>query len=172
MVYRKLPQRIAPGRSQVVLAAIMECRRAARSAAVGVLRDSAVDHALSGLVRAIDALAVYLTRLRREGDPIDVDMGDALRARERDNRPPVIQEPGLLLGELRACRIVMNGACADVAPLGATYEALQIVLAAIDALAMLLTGNRDYFHAPGSGATAGEAEREARKRAREQGEAI
>ena len=172
MVYRKLPQRLAPGRAQIVLAAIMACRRAARSAAVGVPRDSSVDHALSGLVRAIDALAVYLTRLRREGDPMDVDMGDVLRERERDNRPSVVQEPGLLLGDLRACRIALNGACADVAPLGATYEALQIVLAAIDALAMLLTGTRDYFHVPGSGATAGEAEREARKRAREQGESI
>jgi len=170
MVYRKLPQRLGPERARIVFAAVMDCRRAARQASVDVQPGCPVDHALHALVRAIDTLSVYLTRLRREGDLMDYAMGEELHGPSRGNRPSVIDEPGLLLGDLRTCRNTLNSALADVAPLGATSESMQVVSAAIEALAMLLTGDRDYFHGGGSGATNVETEQEARKLARERGE--
>ena len=101
---------------------------------------------------------------------MDFVMRDELQAPERSNRPNVLEEPGLLLGELRACRNILNSALSEVVVIGATYEAMQIVRASIAALDMLLTGEHGYFSILSSGATAGDREREARKLSRERGE--
>lgn len=170
MVYRKLPQRLPPDQSTKVRAAILECRKSTRLAMVSVGIDTPAEHALASLVKAIDALLVYISRLRNEGWIMDSEMGDLFSRDRWHNRPGVVEEPGLFLADLRACRGVLIEAHCHVAPAGATYEALSIVQAAIDATATLLTGDATYFHGLPSGAGAGMVEREEEKRVREKGE--
>jgi hypothetical protein len=58
-----------------------------------------------------------------------------------------------------------------VKPFGVVYHALSMVVVAIDGLATVLTGQRDYFWAAGGGgATEGQREAEGEKLARERGE--
>ena len=170
MVYRKLPQRLSPSRARIVLAAVMECRRSTRQAATSLPHGCPTAHALHGLMRAIDALRLFLTHLRRQGDTMDIAMRDCPREFTGGNMPNVTEAPGLLLGDLRSCRMLLIASLTEVAVMGATYEAIEMVLASMAALALLLTGDRDYFSGTGSGATTGDMEREARKRARERGE--
>ena len=68
-------------------------------------------------------------------------------------RPDTIDNPGPLLAIMRTCRKAMISASTAVKPTGATYLSLGAAVAAIDALAALLTGRQDYFWAVGGGAT-------------------
>jgi hypothetical protein len=53
---------------------------------------------------------------------------------------------------------------------GAVYQRVSAVIEAIDALAAVLTGHRDYFHGPGTSATEGQLRTADDKAARERGE--
>jgi hypothetical protein len=68
-------------------------------------------------------------------------------------RPDTIDNPGPLLAIMRTCRKAMISASTAVKPTGTTYLGLGAAVAAIDALAKLLTGRQDYFWAVGGGAT-------------------
>ena len=78
-------------------------------------------------------------------------------------RPDRIANPGPLLGSLRACRETVTRAMADVKPFGTIYYGLGMVVAAIDALALLLTRQPHYFSLPGSTMPQGQAKSEAEK---------
>ena len=85
-------------------------------------------------------------------------------------RRDTIANPGPLLATMRASREALCRASADVKPFGAVYHGLSMVISAIDALAVLLTGERDYFAIMGTGAPDGEKQSGADKLARERGE--
>jgi hypothetical protein len=80
------------------------------------------------------------------------------------NRPDRLDNPGPLLGRLRSIREELIKALTAVKPFGAIYHGLSMVIAAIDALAVLLTGERDYFTGLGSTASKGQQAAEATKR--------
>ncbi|WP_442753849.1 hypothetical protein ACNHKD_12695 [Methylocystis sp. JAN1] len=170
MPYRKRPQRLQPTAARGVFDAVLACRRQVLIASTEVPRFGPVDRSLAMIVAAIDALCVYLRCLDSELWEMDSEFGEAVCAPERSNRPDVIESPWLLLGDLRTCRDELLRALPTVAAQGATAQALAMVLAAISATATLLTGNRDYFHEAGAGATAGEVGYHMRKLARESGE--
>lgn len=86
-------------------------------------------------------------------------------------RPDRIANPGPLLSSLRTCRDAVTRSCSEVKPFGTIYHGLGMVVAAIDALALLLTHQRYYFAASGSVMTEGEKEANAQKHALEKGEA-
>jgi hypothetical protein len=86
-------------------------------------------------------------------------------------QPDKINNPGQLLSTLRTCREAMTRASADVKPFGTIYHGLAMVIGAIDALAVFLTHQRDYFAASGSTMPDGEGEIDAQKFAREKGKA-
>jgi hypothetical protein len=67
--------------------------------------------------------------------------------------PDRIGDPGPLLAIMRTCRQAMIRASSTVKPMGTTYHGLSMVVAAIDALATLMTARRDYFWTTGAGAT-------------------
>ena len=46
---------------------------------------------------------------------------------------------------------------------GAVYHGVSAVIEAIDGLAVVLTGHRDYFHGPGTNATEGQLRQPMRK---------
>lgn len=52
---------------------------------------------------------------------------------------------------------------------GAVYQGASAVIEAIDGLAVVLTGHRDYFHGPGTSATKGQLTAADEKAARERG---
>jgi hypothetical protein len=60
--------------------------------------------------------------------------------------PDKIDNPGPLLGVMRACREAMLAEANRVKPMGTFYHGIHMVVAAIDALASLLNLRRtDYF---------------------------
>jgi hypothetical protein len=67
--------------------------------------------------------------------------------------PDRVGDPGPLLGVMRTCRQAMIRASSTVKPMGATYHGLSMVVAAVDALATLMTGRREYFWTTGGCAT-------------------
>ncbi len=171
MGYRKRPQRLQPWQARAVASAVLACRRQVLIASTEVPRFSPVDQAFHMIVASIDTLCTYLRCLHGgERWEMDTELGPALRAPERSNRPAVIESPWLLLGDLRLCKDELRRALSTVAVNGATAQALQIVSAAITATATLLTGDRDYFSDIGSGAPAGQVKAHACKIARERGE--
>jgi hypothetical protein len=64
--------------------------------------------------------------------------------------PDRISDPGPLLSVMRTCRKAMIEASTRVKPMGTVYHGLNMVVSAIDALATLLIGRRNYFWAQGS----------------------
>ena len=67
-------------------------------------------------------------------------------------------DPAAAIRALRTCRAAMVDICGRVKPMGPVYHGASMVMAAIDAFATLLTGQRYYFSADGS--TASESRRE------------
>ena len=84
-------------------------------------------------------------------------------------RPEGIDNPGPLLAIMRTCRHAMISASTAVRPAGAAYQGLGAAVAAIDALAALLTGRQDYFWAVGGGATEAQRAQMAADQAMESG---
>lgn len=87
----------------------------------------------------------------------------------RTTRSELPRDPASALRALRVCRDAMVEVCKCVTPMGLTYRAASLVIAAIDAMATLLTGDRYYFFPIGSGATAQNAV-DQEKLAKERGE--
>ena len=56
-----------------------------------------------------------------------------------------------LLRALRDCRTAVIEATTRMKPTGALYHSASTVLAAIDGLALMLTGDRSFFHLKGHG---------------------
>ena len=83
--------------------------------------------------------------------------------------PDTIDNPGPLLAIMRTCRQAMISASTAVRPTGTAYQGLGAAVAAIDALAALLTGRQDYFWAIGGGATEAQRKRMAADQAMESG---
>jgi hypothetical protein len=81
-----------------------------------------------------------------------------------------LDNPGPLLGKLRAVREELLKTCSTVKPFGTIYHGLSMVVTAIDSLAVLLTSDKDYFMALGSAAGDGQLEAEAEKLRREKPE--
>jgi hypothetical protein len=84
--------------------------------------------------------------------------------------PEELPSPGPFIGELRKCRDAVTRASATVKPFGAVYQALRLIIVAIDGAAQVITGRRDYFYGQGSSATDGQLQAMARERAWERGE--
>jgi hypothetical protein len=84
-------------------------------------------------------------------------------------RPDRIDNAGPLVAAMRTCRQTMINASMSVKPMGTTYHGLRMVVTALDALAMLLTGRQDYFWATGGGATEGQRRQIAADAAMESG---
>jgi hypothetical protein len=84
-------------------------------------------------------------------------------------RPDTIDNPGPLLAIMRTCRQAMISASTAVRPTGTAYQGLGAAVAAIDALAALLTGRQDYFWAVGGGATEAQRKQMAADQAMETG---
>jgi hypothetical protein len=61
-------------------------------------------------------------------------------------------------------------ASATVKPFGAVYQALHLIIVAIDGAANVITGRRDYFYGQGSSATESQLQAWASERAWERGE--
>jgi hypothetical protein len=83
-------------------------------------------------------------------------------------RPDKLDNPGPLLGVMRTCRKAMTDASATVKPMGTVDSGLHMVIAAIDALATLLIGRKDYFWSglhgsPAEAIAKGEAELKAER---------
>ena len=148
----------------------MSARMLVLQASCGVQRNCPVDHALRGVVGAIDALAVLLRCLDGESRMMDWELSESIRSPERTNRPNALENPYLLLGELRTLREALRSAQNHVAIGGAVYEGIEMVSASIDASATLLTGDRDYYLILGAGTPPAQREAEAQKLARERGE--
>ena len=64
----------------------------------------------------------------------------------RSSRSDALVDRPKLLGALGACRNEVCGAMAKMKASGPLYHSASAVLAAIDALALMLTGQRYYFH--------------------------
>ena len=64
----------------------------------------------------------------------------------------------------------MTRASATVKPFGTAYQALHLIIVAIDGAAQVITGRRDYFYGQGSSATEGQLQGRAWERAWERGE--
>jgi hypothetical protein len=79
-------------------------------------------------------------------------------------------DPAAVVRALRACRDAMISVASRVKIGGAIYAAVGAVLEAIDGLAAALTGEKDYFHGPGTSATKGQLDAAELKVARESGE--
>jgi O-glycosyl hydrolase len=84
--------------------------------------------------------------------------------------PDNLPSPGPFVGELRKCRDAVTRASATVKPFGTVYQALNLIIVAIDGAAQVITGRRDYFYGHGSSATEGQLQARARERAWERGE--
>jgi hypothetical protein len=82
-------------------------------------------------------------------------------------RPDELRSPGPLLAVMRQCRGAMTDAANDVQPMGVIHHALGVVISALDALAMIVTGRQDYFWHLGGGATEGERQRQSADEAQE-----
>jgi len=84
--------------------------------------------------------------------------------------PEELPSPGPFIGELRKCRDAVTRASATVKPFGTVYEALHLIIVAIDGAAHVIIGRQDYFYGKGSSATEGQLQGRARERAWERGE--
>jgi hypothetical protein len=80
------------------------------------------------------------------------------------------RDPSRVLRGLRACRDVMIETSSSVRVGGPVYHAAAMVVAAIDAMAVLLSGQRYYFSAVGGGTTESERQAIAERDAVERGE--
>jgi len=69
----------------------------------------------------------------------------------RSSRSDRLVDRPRLLGALGDCRSAVIEAMTVMRPTGALYHSAATVLAAIDGLALMLTGNRSYFHLRGHG---------------------
>jgi hypothetical protein len=67
-----------------------------------------------------------------------------------DKLPDKLPSPGPFVGELRKCRDAVTRASATVKPFGTVYQALPLIIVAIDGAAQVITGRRDYFYGQGS----------------------
>ncbi|ACK51704.1 hypothetical protein Msil_2785 [Methylocella silvestris BL2] len=88
----------------------------------------------------------------------------------RPYRPEMPDDLAAAVRALRACREAMIGISNRVRMNGPVSQQAHVVLAAIDALAAELTGDREYFWSIGSGATEGQCKAKDEKAARERGE--
>ena len=74
----------------------------------------------------------------------------------RTSRSDTLVDRPALLTALGACRSAVIAEMAKMKPAGPLYYSGSTVVAAIDALALMLTGERDYFalkaHSAGGGA--------------------
>lgn len=170
MVYKRLPQRLPAHQIPPLTDALLEGRRQVLEASAGVPWGSPTDCALRSMVAAIDALAVMLKHLSGELWMMDSELSATLRAPDRRNRPNALENPHMLLGDLRALRSVLRTAQDGVAVGGPIYLALNMIDAAIMGATMLLTGDPTYFHPTGGDTTDGQREAEARKLALERGD--
>ncbi len=84
--------------------------------------------------------------------------------------PDKLPSPGPFVSELRKCREAVTRASATVMPFGVVYQALHLIIVAIDGAAQVITGRRDYFYAQGSSATEGQLQARAREQGWERGE--
>jgi hypothetical protein len=79
-------------------------------------------------------------------------------------------DPAAAVRSLRTCRDAMIRLSIEVKIGNLVYQRALVIIAAIDALAAELTGERDYFHALGAGATKEQLRAMEERAARERGE--
>jgi hypothetical protein len=91
-------------------------------------------------------------------------------ARRRMARSDMPHNPATVVGALRACRDTMVDVMRVVKPFGPVYKAARAITTAIDAMAYLLTGEKEYFWDNGTGAFRAEAQDLSDELARETGE--
>jgi hypothetical protein len=84
--------------------------------------------------------------------------------------PDRLENPGLVIGEMRRCRDVAIRAASSVKSRGVIYHALQMVVVAIDGAAHVITGQPYYFSEGGTGPSEAERVRTQRQAAFERGE--
>ncbi len=70
-------------------------------------------------------------------------------SRRKAYRPDWPPDPAAMLRSLRACRAVMTSRHRDVKIGGSFYRAGESIVAAIDVMAELLTGDREFFWSTG-----------------------
>lgn len=68
----------------------------------------------------------------------------------RTGRSEMPSDPAAAMRAMRFCREAMIDVLRTVKPMGPAYHGASMVIAAIDAFAQLLTGQRYYFSADGS----------------------
>ncbi len=88
----------------------------------------------------------------------------------RSQRSEMPADPAAVVRALRACRDAMIAVSSRVKIGGAVYAAAGATIEAIDRLAAVLTGERDYFAGPGTSATEGQLAAAELKAARERGD--
>jgi len=79
-------------------------------------------------------------------------------------------DPAAAVRAMRLCRNAMLTVCKDVKPMGPAYHGASMVIAAIDAFAIFLTGERYYFTSGGSVMSEGQRKELEDQRARENGD--
>ncbi|MCB1484248.1 MAG: hypothetical protein KDJ17_05070 [Hyphomicrobiaceae bacterium] len=170
MVYRKRPQRFQSADSAALAHALLTARWQVLLARTALTRDCTHDHALRSIVAAIDALAVMLKHLSDDLRQMDSDMSAAIRSPARSNRPSALENPYLLMGDLRTLREALRAAQDRIAVGGPMYAALDMVSASTAMAAALLTDDPDYWLDTATGADAAHRSTEHVKLARERGE--
>src|SRR5271169_5728047 len=88
----------------------------------------------------------------------------------RSRRPEMPSDPAAAVRALRTCRDAMIHLSMQVRMGSRVYQHALSIIAAIDGLAAELTGERDYFHALGAGATKEQLQAMEENAARERGD--
>lgn len=145
MVYRKRPQRLQPADSAALADALLIARWKVLEARTALSRDCAQDHALRSVVAAIDAVCAMLKYLSGDLRQMDSELSDSIRSPARSNRPSALENPYLVMGDLRSLREALRAAQDQIAIGGPVYVALDMISATTTMAATVLTGDPDYW---------------------------
>ena len=145
MVYKKRPQRLHATDAHALSEALLAARQQLLTARATLPWGCPHDHALQAVAAAIDALAVMLRSLDGKFWRMESNMSQATRSPIRSNRPNTLDNPFLLLGDLRALREALRTAQDRVAVGGPMYQAIEMVGAATAMAAALLSGDPAYW---------------------------
>lgn len=170
MVYRKRPQRLFSQDVRPLADALLTARRQVLTARAALPWGCSHDHALQSVVAAIDALAVMLRALDGDLWSMDSALSDAMRSPARSNRPSTLENPYLLMSDLRTLREALRSAQDRVAVGGPMYAALEMVAASTAMAAALLTGDPDYWIDAATSSTAAHRSTAHVKQAKERGD--
>ena len=92
-------------------------------------------------------------------------------ASRRKSRFDMPHDRAVMVRAMRICRDAMTDASGHLTIGGPVYRAARVVTQAIDAMAFLLTGDREYFWEKGGGSPEGHRQEMAERAARERGKA-